>query len=103
MIYHTAPVTHQMVPKLKAMDAVRAAFDINDDPNKAPQMSASEQQVKSHLVPMHGLRIWDALVGYFARESSKQATAGAKQAAAAMRSTGEAVGLLSKTGSHDGE
>ncbi|KAJ6490399.1 Alpha/Beta hydrolase protein [Mycena vitilis] len=64
-IYHTAPKTHRMIPKLKLVDAVRAAFDPNDDPNKAPKQSVSEAQVHNSLVPdsLHGLRIWDVLVG----------------------------------------
>jgi hypothetical protein len=33
-IYHTAPVTHLSVPKLKQMDAVRAGFDPNGNPKK---------------------------------------------------------------------
>lgn len=62
-IYHTAPVTHRTIPKLKAVDAVRAAFDPNDDPKRPPRQSASEQQVHTHIIPIHGLKIWDLLVG----------------------------------------
>ncbi|KAJ7590893.1 Alpha/Beta hydrolase protein [Mycena floridula] len=71
-IYHTAPSTHRTIPRLKASDAIRAAFDPHDDPgNKPPQQSASEQQVRVHFMPFHGLDIWDGLVRYFMRESSK--------------------------------
>ncbi|KAJ6539532.1 Alpha/Beta hydrolase protein [Mycena capillaripes] len=77
-IYHTAPTTHRIIPKLKLIDAVRAAFDPNDDPNNAPKQSVSEAQVHNSLVPdsLHGLRIWDVLVGYFMRKSQEKATNG---------------------------
>ncbi|ETW83742.1 Esterase/Lipase [Heterobasidion irregulare TC 32-1] len=43
-IYHTAPVTHMTVPKMKRMQLVRATFDPNDHPVRAPRQSVSEQQ-----------------------------------------------------------
>lgn len=61
-IYHNAPQTHQNVPKLKTSDAILAALDPHDSPKKPPQQSASEQQVETHLLPIHGLRIWQSLV-----------------------------------------
>ncbi|KAL0949342.1 hypothetical protein HGRIS_009412 [Hohenbuehelia grisea] len=88
-IYHTAPVTHQTIPKRKVMDAVRAAFDPHDNPVKAPKQSVSEQQTYANIIPMHGLRIWDSLVSYFARKSSRKAINGTKQAAAAVKEAGE--------------
>ena len=63
-IYHNAPVTHQRVPKMKTMDAVRAAFDPHDHPTKPPQQSVSEEQVHEQFIPMHGLRMWQYLVEY---------------------------------------
>ncbi|KAJ7929962.1 hypothetical protein B0H13DRAFT_2536479 [Mycena leptocephala] len=77
-IYHTAPTTHRTIPKLKLSDAVRAAFDPNDDPNKPPKQSVSEAQVHNSFVPdsLHGLKIWDVLVGYFMRKSQEKATNG---------------------------
>ncbi|KAE9410143.1 alpha/beta-hydrolase [Gymnopus androsaceus JB14] len=73
-IYHSAPVTHRTVPKLKAIDAVKAAFDPHDDPMRPPKQSVSEQQVRSQIIPgMHGLRLWDAILGYFMEENSKRA------------------------------
>ncbi|KAK7061901.1 alpha beta-hydrolase [Favolaschia claudopus] len=77
-IYHTAPATHRIVPKLKLGDAIRAAFDPNDDPNKPPKQSVAEAQVSTSLVPesLHGMRIWDVLVGYFMRKSTEKATNG---------------------------
>ncbi|KAF8076580.1 alpha/beta-hydrolase [Lyophyllum atratum] len=72
-IYHTAPITHRTVPKMRMSDAVRAAFDPNDDPNKPPRQSVSEQQVRTHVIPVHGLRMWDGIVRYFGKETSKKA------------------------------
>jgi hypothetical protein len=51
------------MPKLKATDVIRAAFDPHDDPNRPPRQSVSEQQVKTYIIPVHGLKIWDVLVG----------------------------------------
>ncbi|KAK0206338.1 hypothetical protein DFS33DRAFT_1372681 [Desarmillaria ectypa] len=62
-IYHTAPITHETVPKLSARDIIRAAFTPHDDPTRPPRQSVSEQQVHTHVIPLHGLRLWDALVG----------------------------------------
>ncbi|KAJ7490392.1 alpha/beta-hydrolase [Mycena galericulata] len=86
-IYHTAPVTHRTVPKLKLSDAVRAAFDPNDDPNKPPRQSVSEAQVRNSFIPdsLHGLRIWDVLVGYFMRKSTEKATDGKNAIKQAVR------------------
>ncbi|KAJ6515694.1 Alpha/Beta hydrolase protein [Mycena sanguinolenta] len=77
-IYHTAPTTHRLIPKLKLSDAIRAAFDPNDDPNKPPKQSVSEAQVRSSLIPdsLHGMKIWDVLVGYFMRKSQEKTTNG---------------------------
>ncbi|PCH41474.1 alpha/beta-hydrolase [Wolfiporia cocos MD-104 SS10] len=63
-IYHTAPKTHKMVPKLKMSDAVRAAFDPDDHPTKSPRQSVSEQQTYPSGMPIHGLSIWQSLVTY---------------------------------------
>ncbi|KAJ7228482.1 hypothetical protein GGX14DRAFT_613080, partial [Mycena pura] len=77
-IYHTAPATHRTIPKLKLSDAIKAALDPNDDPNKPPKQSVSEAQVRNTWVPdsLHGLRIWDVLVGYFMRKSAEKAVNG---------------------------
>ncbi|KAJ3739568.1 hypothetical protein DFH05DRAFT_1513838 [Lentinula detonsa] len=73
-IYHSAPVTHLTVPKLKPLDAVRAAFDPHDDPMRPPKQSVSEEQARAHIIPgMHGLRIWDAILRYIMAEKSKKA------------------------------
>ncbi|KJA29849.1 hypothetical protein HYPSUDRAFT_31857 [Hypholoma sublateritium FD-334 SS-4] len=75
-IYHAAPVTHLTVPKLKTRDAVRAAFDPNDNPNKNPKQSSAEEQVSSSVVSIHGLRIWDDLLRYFGRKTAAKAIRG---------------------------
>lgn len=41
---------------------VRAAFDPEDDPINSPKQSVSEQQVRKHLVPIHGMNVWDTLL-----------------------------------------
>ncbi|KAF9464372.1 hypothetical protein BDZ94DRAFT_1256294 [Collybia nuda] len=86
-IYHTAPITHRTVPKLRTSDAIRAAFDPKDDPSKAPQQSVSEQQVHNHILPIHGLRIWDGIVRYFGKKTSQKAKSGTKQ-------VGEQLGII---------
>ncbi|KAJ8086857.1 hypothetical protein PM082_005682 [Marasmius tenuissimus] len=72
-IYYAAPVTHRKIPKLKATEAVKAAFDPHDDPIGPPKQSVSEQQVKNNILPMHGLKMWDAILRYFMRETSRKA------------------------------
>ncbi|KAF8165523.1 lipase/esterase [Crassisporium funariophilum] len=91
-IYHTAPVTHHTVPKLKKRDAIRAAFNPNDDPNKPPKQSVSEQQVKNQILHMHGLNMWDSILKYFGRKSQKKAMDG-------IHSTAKTIGMRSDEGS----
>jgi hypothetical protein len=62
-IYYTAPVTHKTIPKLRAIDVVAAALNPNDDPDRPPRQSVSEQQVRAHIIPIHGLNVWDGLFG----------------------------------------
>ncbi|KAJ3518062.1 hypothetical protein NLJ89_g103 [Agrocybe chaxingu] len=89
-IYHTAPVTHRTVPKLKAMDAVQAAFDPHDDPSKPPRQSVSEEQVRAQIIPVHGLKMWDGILRYFGRKSTAKAAKGFNAAAkkVGLRSNG---------------
>ncbi|KAH8106038.1 alpha/beta-hydrolase [Cristinia sonorae] len=89
MIYHTAPVTHKTVPKVKTSDAVRAAFDPEDHPTKAPKQSVSEQQTYARIVPFHGLRMWQGLVSYFMSRSTTKAVKSKDQAVEAVRSGSE--------------
>ncbi|KAL1739354.1 hypothetical protein HDZ31DRAFT_77657, partial [Schizophyllum fasciatum] len=83
-IYHTAPQTHITIPRMKTMQVIRAAFDPHDDPLQPPKQSVSEQQTKTHIIPMHGLRIWDTLLSYFMRKSQKKALDGGRTASAAF-------------------
>jgi len=53
------------------MEMIRATFDPSDHPVNPPPQSVSEQQVKANIIPMHGLRIWDVLVGYMVRKKAK--------------------------------
>ncbi|KAL1700195.1 hypothetical protein EV121DRAFT_214712 [Schizophyllum commune] len=85
-IYHTAPQTHTTIPRMKTMQVIRAAFDPHDDPLQPPKQSVSEQQTKTHIIPMHGLRIWDTLLSYFMRKSQKKALDGGRSASAAFSS-----------------
>ncbi|CAA7260033.1 unnamed protein product [Cyclocybe aegerita] len=80
-IYHTAPVTHRTVPKLKVMDAVQAAFNPHDDPSKPPRQSVSEEQVRAQIIPVHGLKMWDGILRYFGRKSTAKAAKGFNAAA----------------------
>jgi hypothetical protein len=70
-VYHTAPATHNTVPKRKTMEVIRATFDPSDHPVNPPPQSVSEQQVKANIIPMHGLRIWDVIIGYMMRKKAK--------------------------------
>jgi len=63
------------------MEVIKATFDPSDNPVNAPPQSVSEQQVKANIIPMHGLRMWDVIVGYMVR---KKAKGRAQQLAAAV-------------------
>jgi hypothetical protein len=63
------------------MEVIKATFDPADHPVKPPPQSVSEQQVQANVIPMHGLRIWDFLVGYMMRKQAKQR---ARQVASAV-------------------
>ncbi|KAI0321985.1 hypothetical protein OF83DRAFT_1168008 [Amylostereum chailletii] len=69
-VYHSAPVTHKTIPKMRHSQTVRAAFDPLDLPSTAPRQSVSEEQTRTHIIPIHGLTIWNSLVGYFVRRTS---------------------------------
>ncbi|KZT72544.1 alpha/beta-hydrolase [Daedalea quercina L-15889] len=98
-VYHTAPVTHKMVPKLKTSDVIRGAFEEQDNPRHPPPQSVSEQQVYQPSSPMHGLRIWQSLVTYFMRKSTQKAATkaahGKDHAASALNDAGKALQLKS--------
>ncbi|EGO27799.1 hypothetical protein SERLADRAFT_435565 [Serpula lacrymans var. lacrymans S7.9] len=94
-IYHTAPATHKTVPKMKTSDAIRAAFDPNDDPYRPPDQSVSEQQVRTSVMHIHGLRVWESLVSYFMRKSSMKAGNGVRAAGSLVAGAGNKIGVTS--------
>jgi len=53
------------------MEVIKATLDPSDNPANPPPQSASEQQVKASVIPIHGLRIWGVLVRYIARRKAK--------------------------------
>ncbi|EIN10888.1 alpha/beta-hydrolase [Punctularia strigosozonata HHB-11173 SS5] len=67
-IYHTAPVTHRTIPRVPKRDLISSALDPHDRVGKPPRQSASEQQQTEN--PLHGISMWDSLVGYFMRRSA---------------------------------
>lgn len=52
------------------MEVIKATFDPSDHPVHPPPQS--EQQVKANIIPMHGLRVWDFLVGYMVQKKAKR-------------------------------
>ncbi|KAI0065802.1 alpha/beta-hydrolase [Artomyces pyxidatus] len=95
-IYHSAPKTHKTVPKMKAMQTLRATLDPNDNPVKPPKQSVSEEQTRAHIIPMHGLAIWDSLLSLFMRK-------GDKASHAASRVVEQVVGSTTQSQNGDGE
>lgn len=75
-IWHTAPRTHRTIPKITAGHAIRAAFDPQDNPIHPPKQSASEQQVRNKMLPIHGLRMWDGIISILMRKSGHKAAHG---------------------------
>ena len=53
------------------MERIKATLNPSDHPSNPPAQSASEEQVQAKIIPMHGLRIWDAIVGYMGRKKAK--------------------------------
>ena len=51
---------------------IKAAFDPSDHPTNPPRQSASEQQTKANIIPIHGLDIWSVVVGRMARKKAKR-------------------------------
>lgn len=77
------------------MEVIKATFDPSDHPSRPPPQSVSEQQVRANVIPMHGLRIWDFLVGYMMQKKAKrraqQAIAAVGNGLSEMVSGGEAT------------
>lgn len=63
-LYYTAPVSHRKVPKRSAADIIRAAFDTEDNVDKAPYQSVAEEQKPPNILPLHGMRIWQGILKY---------------------------------------
>ena len=63
-IFHTAPATHKTVPNIPTSTAIQAAFDPTDHPFKPPKQSVSEEQSYAHVMPIHGVKIWQSLASY---------------------------------------
>ena len=53
------------------MEVIKATLNPSDHGDDPPSQSVSEQQVRARIIPMHGLRIWDAIVGYMGRKKAK--------------------------------
>lgn len=69
-IYHTAPVTHKTIPRVKKVDVVLAALNT---PFRPPRQSVSEQQVHTGMRYIHGMRMWQFIVSYFGRKVAAKA------------------------------
>jgi len=91
-VYHTAPVTHNYIPRRKTADVIRAVFDPHDHLVNAPQQSVSEQQVKANVFPhMHGMRIWDSLTRYSMRKKARKVRGGVLRVDPAPSNTGKTL------------
>ncbi|KAK7695761.1 hypothetical protein QCA50_000398 [Cerrena zonata] len=88
-IFHSAPVTHKTVPNIPTSVAIGAAFDSADHPFKPPKQSASEEQSYAHA--LHGLKIWQSLISYFMKKSSKKAELGKRQAIETLHTASDKV------------
>ena len=53
------------------MDLIKATLNPSEHRTNPLPQSVSEQQVRARIIPMHGLRIWDAIVGYMGRKKAK--------------------------------
>lgn len=91
VIYHSAPPSHQQVPKMKVVDVIRAALDPNDSALKVPTQSVSEQQIRMRISSLHGLKLWQSIVEWFMRKSSEKVANGGQQAMSTLRSTVDKV------------
>ncbi|GJE84268.1 alpha/beta-hydrolase [Phanerochaete sordida] len=103
-IYYKAPATHKTIPKRSASDAIRAAFDRDDNPVKAPKQSVSEQQTDNNILPMHGLRMWQNIITMFMRKSSAKSTKARRRSMPNLASAaGRASHSMSRHGRHSAE
>ncbi|KAG0709807.1 hypothetical protein DFH29DRAFT_885883 [Suillus ampliporus] len=88
-IYHTAPATHKTIPRVTTVDVVRAAFDPNDASFRPPRQSVSEQQVRTGMRCIHGLRMWQSIVSYFTRKGSAKAVDDRRRVGNALMEAGD--------------
>ncbi|KAG1892278.1 alpha beta-hydrolase [Suillus subluteus] len=88
-IYHTAPATHKTIPRMKTVDVVLAAFDPNDAPFRPPRQSVSEQQVRTSMRYIHGMRMWHSIVTYFGRKVAVKAAEDTRRVGDALMETGD--------------
>jgi len=72
-------------------------LDPNDDPNRPPRQSASEQQVRANIFPVHGLELWDSLLRYYGQKTSAKAANGIKAVGEKVGSSGTDRGANSKS------
>lgn len=91
VIYHSAPPSHQQVPKLKIADVIHAALNPNDSALKAPPQSVSEQQIRMRISSLHGLKMWQSIVEWFMRKSSEKVAHGGERAMSTLRSAADKV------------
>ncbi|KAG1815580.1 uncharacterized protein BJ212DRAFT_1357329 [Suillus subaureus] len=88
-IYHTAPATHETIPRMKIVDVVLAALDPNDAPFRPPRQSVSEQQVRTGMRYIHGMRMWQSIVSYFGRKVAVKAAEDTRRVGDALMETGD--------------
>ncbi|KAG1806633.1 alpha beta-hydrolase [Suillus plorans] len=88
-IYHTAPTTHKTIPRVKTVDVVLAAFDPNDAPFRHPRQSVSEQQVRTGMGYIHGMRIWQSIVSRSGRKVAVKAAENTRRVGDALMETGD--------------
>lgn len=88
-IYHTAPATHKTIPRVKTVDVILAAFDPNDAPFRHPRQSVSEQQVRTGMRYIHGMRMWQSIVSRSGRQVAVKAAEDTRRVRDALMETGD--------------
>lgn len=96
-IYHTAPATHKTIPRVKTVDVVFAAFDPNNAPFRPPRQSVSEQQTRTGMRCIHGMRMWQSIVSYFGRKVAVKAAEGTRRVGDALMETGDKAASTAKS------
>ncbi|KAG2060090.1 alpha/beta-hydrolase [Suillus hirtellus] len=88
-IYHTAPATHKTIPRVKTVDVILAAFDPNDATFRHPRQSVSEQQVRTGMRYIHGMRMWQSIVSCSGRKVAVKAAEDTRRVGDALMETGD--------------